>query len=145
MTLEALYVLISRVRKFSALRLLQHDQEGLKDAAAKQHNEHLHAWVHGYDSHGRWRPALAAAALTDIRKVRRAAAARRAEASAKDKEAKRREAKARRDEARNARAAAKVAQQRSTTPAAASSMRHRMGDAEAAEAMDMDVSTHSTP
>ena len=54
MTVKALYVLISRVRKFAALRVLQHGREGLDDVAAKQHDEYLHAWVHGYDSRGHW-------------------------------------------------------------------------------------------
>ena len=115
MDVEALYVLISRVRKFSDLRLLQYDEEGLKNAASKQHDVHLHAWVHGYDSRGRWQPSLAAAALADIRKVRRAEEARRKDEQ--DRETARRkterdaEAKTRRDEAKAARATAAKARQ----------------------------------
>ena len=69
MDVKAFYVLISRVRKFGALRLLQHDKEGLDNLAAKQHDEYLHAWVHGYDSRGHWQGALAAEALAGRRET----------------------------------------------------------------------------
>ena len=120
MTVKAFYVLISRVRKFSALRVLQHGKEGLDDVAAKQHDEYLHAWVHGYDACGHWQGALAAAALTDIRRVRRAEEARRKEAKEREKAEKVRGRKAQRDEDKAARAAAaKAAQQEPSAKAAA--------------------------
>ena len=85
MSVKAFYVLISRVRKFGALRVLQHGKEGLDDVAAKQHDEYLHAWEHGYDARGYWQGTLAAEALADIRRVRRAEEARRMEAKEREK------------------------------------------------------------
>lgn len=119
MDVKAFYVLISRVRKFSALRVLQDDREGLDDVAVKQHDEYLHAWVHGYDLHGRWQATLVAAALNHIRKVRRAEEARRKEANDRARAEKARERQARLDVAKAARAAAaKAARQPSAKPAA---------------------------
>ena len=81
MTLAAFYVLVSRVRRFSALRLLYHDQAGLDKVSWLQHDPYLYAWVRGYDrANGRWSDALAASALRDVRAVREAAKARAAEA-----------------------------------------------------------------
>ena len=120
MTVKAFYVLISRVRKFGALRLLQHDKEALDNLAAKQHDEYLHAWVHGYDGRGRWQSALAAATLADIRRVRRAEEARRKEAKDREKAEKARAQKAQRDEDKVTRAAAaKAARKPSAKPPAA--------------------------
>ena len=83
--------------------------------AAKQHDEYLHAWVHGYDLRGHWQGALAKAALADIRKVRWAEEARRKEAKemekAREKAEKGAETKARRDEAKAAKAKATKARQ----------------------------------
>lgn len=118
MDIKAFYVLVSRVRKFSALRVLQDDREGLNDVAAKQHDEYLHAWVHGYDARGRWQATLAAAALNHIRKVRRAEEARWKEVKDREKAEKARERQVRLDEAKAARAAAaKAARQPSAKPA----------------------------
>ena len=70
----------------------------------------MHAWVHGYDSRGHWQPALAKAALTDIRRVRRAEEARRKEAKEKakmsEKAEKQKWKEARRQEVKAAKAAA---------------------------------------
>ena len=119
MTVKAFYVLISRVRKFGALRVLQHGKDGLEDVAAKQHDEYLHAWVHGYDARGHWQGSLSAAALNDIRRVRRAEEARRKEAKEREKAERARERQVQRGEDKAARAAAaKAARQPSAKPAA---------------------------
>ena len=85
MQLDGFYVLISRVRTFGGLRLLQHDDEGLASVAKLQHDEYLYAWVRGYDQHGRWSEARAAAALDAIRKARAAAKAKRVAAKEKER------------------------------------------------------------
>jgi hypothetical protein len=87
----------------------------------KQHDEYLHTWVHGYDASGHWQGALAAAALTDVRRVRRVEEAQRKEAKEREKAEKARGRKAQRDENKAARtAAAKAAQQEpSAKPVAA--------------------------
>ena len=48
MSLKAFYVLITRVRTFGSLRLLQLDEAGIADVAKQRHDEYLHAWEHGY-------------------------------------------------------------------------------------------------
>ena len=70
MTLAAFYVLVSRVRTFDSLRLLQRDEEGLRAVAALKHDELLAAWERGYDTKGHWSDALAVAALKDVRRAR---------------------------------------------------------------------------
>ena len=52
MTLKAFYVLVSRVRNLSALRLLQHDEAALMKVSRVRHDEYLHAWDNGYDVTG---------------------------------------------------------------------------------------------
>ena len=94
MTLAAFYVLVSRVQRFSSLRLLYHDQKGLEKVSWLQHDAYLYAWVRGYDKQGRWSDTLAAAALDDVRAAREAAKARAAEAK-KTKAAQARAAKRR--------------------------------------------------
>ena len=113
MTLDAFYVLVSRVRKFSSLRLLQYDEAGLNDVAGKQHDEYLYAWVRGYDLHGRWQRAQAATALKEVRKVRARAHAQKAAAKAKEKAEKAAAARARREDSK---AKAKAARQPNAGP-----------------------------
>jgi len=57
------YVLISRVREFSGLRLLQLDQNALNAIKKFQHSAHLYAWENGYDKQGNWSDELARAAF----------------------------------------------------------------------------------
>lgn len=92
MTLDAFYVLISRVKARAALRLLQHDRAGLEEVAAQMPNEYLHAWDNGYTADGEWSDERAAAALSNTRSARlreqqAAAAAKRAAKKAAPKQA----------------------------------------------------------
>ena len=72
MTLSCFYVLISRVRTFEGLRLLQNDHAGLVAVSSLKHDEMLYAWEHGYDQ-GVWSDERAVAALKHIREVRQRA------------------------------------------------------------------------
>ena len=72
MTLACFYVLISRVRTFEGLRLLQNDHAGLVAVSSLKHDEMLYAWEHGYDG-GTWSDERAVAALKHIREVRQQA------------------------------------------------------------------------
>ena len=92
MTLCCLYVLISRVRKFSSLRLLHYDTVGLNSAAIQTHDEQLYAWEQGYDGRGEWSDHLATNALRRVQQARRCvkeagAAKRRDDAKAKAEDA----------------------------------------------------------
>ena len=69
MTLSSFYVLVSRVRKLSGLRLLQRDEKGIKDVKRQKPDEYLHAWEHGYIN-GTWNDKKAADALQEIRDKR---------------------------------------------------------------------------
>ena len=69
MTLKAFYVLISRVRNLSGLRLLQHDEAALMKVSRVRHDEYLHAWDNGYDVTGRWSPQRAVAAYKEARET----------------------------------------------------------------------------
>ena len=96
MRLDCFYVLISRVRTFNGLRLLQHDKAALESVSKLQHDEYLYAWVRGYDLRGddlrgRWSKARTAAALNAIRMARAAAKARRRQAKEKDRASKKAE------------------------------------------------------
>jgi hypothetical protein len=70
MTLQAFYVLISRVTRMSGLRLLQHDQTGLENVLTLMPDKYLYAWEQGYDTNGVWNKELAAVALRNIRSIR---------------------------------------------------------------------------
>ena len=85
MKIDGFYVLISRVRTFGGLRLLQCDDEGLANVAKLQHDEYLYAWVRGYDRRGHWSETRAANALNEICKLRAAAKAKAAAVKAKAK------------------------------------------------------------
>ena len=88
MTLKAFYVLISRVRNLSSLRLLQHDEAALMKVSRVRHDEYLHAWDNGYDVTGRWSPQRAVAAYQEARATREAIKARTKERVAAAKKAK---------------------------------------------------------
>ena len=75
MTLSCFYVLISRVRTFEGLRLLQHCPEGLAAVSSLKHDELLYAWEHGYDK-DTWSDRCAVEALQTIRRLREDARAK---------------------------------------------------------------------
>ena len=89
MTLASFYVLVSRVRELSGLRLLQHDAAGLSAVSQLSTDEYLHGWERGYsEATGLWDDALAARAMHELRGARdaakkAAAAAKQAAATAK--------------------------------------------------------------
>ena len=70
---------ISRVRSFQGLRLLQFDPAGIHAVAALKHDEKLYAWECGYDGNGRWSDARALTALIEVQQERRAAKKQAAE------------------------------------------------------------------
>jgi hypothetical protein len=70
MTLQAFYVLVSRVPCMAGLRLLQYDQVGLDSVRRLKPDKYLYAWEHGYDANGKWSDALAVTALRNINNVR---------------------------------------------------------------------------
>jgi hypothetical protein len=74
MTASKFYVLVSRVRNFASLRLLQYDREALVALSKLKHHELLYAWDNGYNEEGRWSDAIAVSALAEIRKQRAAEA-----------------------------------------------------------------------
>lgn len=82
MTLAAFYVLVSRVRKRSGLRLLLRDEAGIKQLRQKKHKEELHAWENGYRN-GKWDGERAVKAYCDL--VTRRAASSKKMSSAKTK------------------------------------------------------------
>ena len=93
MTLACFYVLISRVRTFEGLRLLQNDHAGLVAVSSLKHDEMLYAWEHGYDG-GTWSDERAVAALKHMREVRqqaKQAAAAKKNAAKKAAEAKKKD------------------------------------------------------
>jgi hypothetical protein len=71
MTLQAFYVLISRVSSMSSIRLLQKDRSALDSVRKQMPDQYLYAWERGYDEHGKWSADLAAVALQNIRNARR--------------------------------------------------------------------------
>lgn len=87
MTLNAFYVLISRVRTSASLRLLQIDKTvdskgltALTNVSLLKHDELLVAWECGYDNKSRWSDALALAGLKRVRLERQQAKQARADA-----------------------------------------------------------------
>ena len=88
MTLKAFYVLVSRVRNLSALRLLHHDEAALMKVSRVRHDEYLHAWDNGYDATGRWSPQRAVAAYHEAHATSEAIKARTKERVAAAKAAK---------------------------------------------------------
>ena len=87
MTLNAFYVLISRVRTSASLRLLQIDKTvdskgltALTNISLLKHDELLVAWERGYDAKGQWSDALALEGLERVRRVRQQAKQARAAA-----------------------------------------------------------------
>lgn len=85
LNMNAFYVLVSRLRAQSGLRILQHDTVALKALATLQHDAYLGAWDRGCDAQGSWHDARAKGALctalsakahtTALQKATRAAAA----------------------------------------------------------------------
>jgi hypothetical protein len=71
MTLQAFYVLISRVSSMSSIKLLQKDRSALDSVRKQMPDQYLYAWERGYDEHGKWSDDLAAVALQNIRNARR--------------------------------------------------------------------------
>jgi hypothetical protein len=70
MTLQAFYVLVSRVPCMSGLRLLQYDQDGIDSVRTLQPDKYLYAWERGYDNNGIWQEELAKIALHNLRQLR---------------------------------------------------------------------------
>ena len=70
MTLQAFYVLVSRVPCMSGLRLLQYDQEGIDSVRTLMPDKYLFAWERGYDKDGIWKDELAKIALHNLRTSR---------------------------------------------------------------------------
>ena len=70
MSLQAFYVLISRVTSMSGLRLLQYDKLGLQSVGKQMPDMYLYAWERGYNPDGIWNGELAANALRNIRNAR---------------------------------------------------------------------------
>ena len=70
MTLQAFYVLVSRVPCMSGLRLLQFDQDGIDSVRKLMPNPFLYAWERGYDDNGMWSDELAEIALRNLRQSR---------------------------------------------------------------------------
>ena len=70
MTLQAFYVLVSRVPCMSGLRLLQYDQAGIDSVRTLMPDKYLYAWERGYDENGIWKEELAKIALHNLRHLR---------------------------------------------------------------------------
>jgi len=70
MELRSVYVLVSRVRESSGLRLLYRDVDGLAKVKAQESDESLHAWERGWDHNGKWCDELAKQALQERRERR---------------------------------------------------------------------------
>jgi hypothetical protein len=96
------YVLISRVRSYDGLRLLQRDKWALDKVTTMQHDQFLAAWEQGYDSDGMWSDSLVVEGLEQVRSKRRADTA----AAAAAKQEKQAAASKSRAEAKKAAAAA---------------------------------------
>ena len=119
-TLAAFYVMISRVRSFEGLRLLERDWKAMGKLLKLKPNEHLHAWENGYDKDGAWDGTRAMAALTALRRDRSEAAAKGAEEKvAAKKDAKKASAAAKREKAAAEKSAKAKAKKEKTAAAAA--------------------------
>ena len=70
MDLTAFYVLISRVRRSKALRVLKIDHSAKSKIMKLKHNVILHAWENGYDENGNWVDRKAINSLVQIQKQR---------------------------------------------------------------------------
>lgn len=70
MDLTAFYVLISRVRRSKALRVLKIDHSAKSKIMKLKHNVILHAWENGYDENGYWVDRRAINSLVRIQKQR---------------------------------------------------------------------------
>jgi hypothetical protein len=132
-TLAAFYVMISRVRSFEGLRLLERDWKAMGKLLELKPNEHLHAWENGYDKDGAWDGTRAMAALTALRRDRSKAAAKGAEEkAAAKKDAKKASAAAKREKAvalfRSAKAKAKKEKTAAAAAAAAAAARERVAE-----------------
>ena len=106
MYLSAFYVLISRVRELSGLRLLLNDKDGLQKVAEQESDEYLHAWHRGYvpvapgSPVHRWSDVRAAETLRARRESKASARAAEAAKRKAEKEAERGAAKQRRQDDR---------------------------------------------
>ena len=88
--MTAFYVLVSRVRSFAGLRLLERDEATLDGLTSTlQHHPYLRTWTSGYDKRGRWSDELARAAHAAGEKAREAAKAAAADAAKARREANR--------------------------------------------------------
>ena len=70
MTLQAFYVLVSRVPCMSGLRLLEYDRAGIDSVRTLMPDKYLYAWERGYDGNGIWNEELAKIALHNLRHLR---------------------------------------------------------------------------
>jgi hypothetical protein len=134
MTLDAFYVLISRVREMSGLRLLQNDAAGIAAVGELQADEMLYAWERGYDEcSGVWGDVLAKQALTKLREQRKGA-----------KEAAAGEKKARAAQEKEQRAAKRVCEERERKARAQREKEHKREEAaRAAAAKVAEAATHT--